>query len=63
MNVHRRLVKLCTATDSDISDYVLIKRQNDRACRICKFIHSMSMKNLWTSIISGKSFEEQLERS
>ena len=46
MTVHRGLVKLCTAaaTDSDISDYVLIKWQNE--CRICKFIHSMSMKNL-----------------
>ena len=42
MTIHRGLVKLCTAvaTDSDI------KWQNDHACRICKFIHSMSMKNL-----------------
>ena len=48
MTIHRGLVKLCTAvaTESDISDYVLIKRQNDRAYRICKFIHGMSMKNL-----------------
>ena len=48
MTVHRGLVKLCTtaATDSDISNYVLIKRQNNRACRICKFMHGMSMKNL-----------------
>ena len=33
MTIHRGLVKLCkaVATDSDISDYVLIKRQNDCA--------------------------------